>query len=99
MEECENLCDRFTIIAEGEMKFVGSPEQLKKKYARFASLIVTLKGLGPNDTEGSRMDEMIELKDAIVKRFRPATCFLLREWKVKNVSHFTSKLRALSTFS
>ncbi|KRX40871.1 ATP-binding cassette sub-family A member 3 [Trichinella murrelli] len=43
MEECEALCSRLAIMAGGEIKCTGSPQQLKSKYGKGYLLIVRVK--------------------------------------------------------
>lgn len=42
MEECENLCDRLTILAKGRMQCIGTAQHLKKTYAQGFSVLIKI---------------------------------------------------------
>ena len=46
MEECEALCTRLAIMANGKLRFLGSPQHLKNKFAQGFTLLVN----PPSDT-------------------------------------------------
>lgn len=78
MEECETLCDRLTILVKGDMKFIGSAEDLKNKYAYGFSLMIKLRTV-PNEKEEVRKDKIELLKVVITTKFRADACFLKEE--------------------
>ncbi|XP_059142475.1 phospholipid-transporting ATPase ABCA3-like [Physella acuta] len=55
MEECEALCTRLTIMAQGKLLCLGTPQHLKTKYAQGLTIIVHLK-----PQPGHAMDEVIK---------------------------------------
>lgn len=82
MEECETLCDRFTILVKGEMKFIGTIEDLKNKYGMGFSLLIKLQDPSSEESE-DLWDEQIEiLKKLISGKFKPDSCILKEETKV-----------------
>lgn len=81
MEECETLCDRLTILVKGDMKFIGSAEDLKNKYAYGFSLMIKLRTV-PNEKEEVRKDKIELLKVVITTKFRADACFLKEETQV-----------------
>ncbi|XP_046856235.1 phospholipid-transporting ATPase ABCA3-like [Xenia sp. Carnegie-2017] len=46
MEECEALCTRLAIMANGKLRFLGSPQHLKNKFVQGFTLLVN----PPSDT-------------------------------------------------
>jgi len=43
MDECEALCDRIAIMANGQFKCIGSTQYLRTKFGQGYSLIIKLK--------------------------------------------------------
>lgn len=82
MEECETLCDRLTILVKGDMKFIGTTEDMKNKYAYGFSLMIKLRVI-PNEKEETRKEKIELLKVAITTKFRADACFLKEESQVR----------------
>lgn len=76
MEECENLCDRLTVLTEGVMRCIGSPQHLKKLYAQGFSALIKL------NVELNFAYLINELKQSMVDAFTPQYCILKDEHKV-----------------
>lgn len=87
MNECETLCNRLTIMVDGEMKCVGNVQYLKNRYSQGYTVMVKLKN---NNTL-----DVADLKTDMERRFFP-DILLKDEHKVssKNVSvtHNTIKI-------
>lgn len=61
MDECEALCDRLTIMQGGKLRCLGTPSNLKSKYAEGIQLIVNL------DFKDLDSDERTSVNDDFVK--------------------------------
>lgn len=79
MEECENLCDRITIMVSGVMKCIGSAQYLKQKYAQGYSVFIKIAN-DSEDTEGTVL--LDKVKNDIVFAFTAKYCILKDEHKV-----------------
>lgn len=62
----ETICDKFAIIAEGEMKFLSTPQAFKDKYSNGISLVVEMK---PYDSENERSSMVDKIKSYIQETF------------------------------
>lgn len=62
MEECENLCDRLTILVKGRMQCIGTAQHLKQMYAQGFSILVKV-----SDT--ATYDALEMLKNRITDEF------------------------------
>lgn len=74
MEECENLCDRLTILVKGRMQCIGTAQHLKQTYAQGFSVLVKI-----SDT--ATEDALCSLKRNIEKEFNEQ-CVLKDEHRV-----------------
>lgn len=84
MEECEALCQRLSIMVNGQLQCLGGVEHLKNKFAKGYTLIFRLltRGLDP---ERIRL-----LKQDIEQTFAP--CKLKDEHQVTHfINHNNSK--------
>lgn len=67
MEECEALCDRVGIMANGQLKCLGSTQHLKNKFSK--GFILTIK-CGHDFAESD--DKIITVKNEIKQLFPSA---------------------------
>lgn len=74
MEECENLCDRLTIMAKGRMQCIGTVQHLKKTYAQGFSLLIKIP-------ETINEEALARLKTRIQEQFENH-CILKDEHRV-----------------
>lgn len=78
MEECERLCDRLTIMANGQIKCMGTIQQLKQQYAQGFSIQIKIRDM-PNS------EEMLNsVKQGLLELFNPQYCVLRDEHKVSS---------------
>ena len=70
MEECEELCTRLTIMVDGQLQCIGSPQHLRTTYGK-GYMLVVLAELGRNNDvkrfvlgtfEGSTLNEEHKLR-------------------------------------
>lgn len=76
MEECENLCDRLTIMTGGQMKCIGTAQHLKQRYAQGFSILI--KTCEVPDEEVA----LLALKRHMCRIFGDEFCNLKDEHKV-----------------
>lgn len=76
MEECENLCDRLTIMAAGVMRCIGTTQHLKKQYAQGFSALIKIRDTHESD------GELSQLKSDVMNVFSEMFCVLKDEHKV-----------------
>lgn len=76
MDECEALCDRLTIVVNGEMKCIGDVEYLKTKYGQGYTVIVKL-------TEISDLN-LSELETKVLAQYSPK--IILKDKHIVGVS-------------
>lgn len=62
----ETICDKFAIIAEGEMKILSTPQVFKNKYSNGISLVVEMKP-DDSDSEHERSSIVTKIKSHIQK--------------------------------
>ncbi|XP_075216775.1 phospholipid-transporting ATPase ABCA3-like isoform X2 [Lycorma delicatula] len=74
MDECEALCNRLTIMVQGQMKCIGNIQHLKHKYGQGFTIMIKLHNVEHNDNILDR------LKDDIQSTFAPH-CTLKDEHK------------------
>lgn len=82
MEECENLCDRLTIMSRGQMKCIGTSLQLKQQFAQGFSVLIK--------TSSDDETNIRTLKNSMSKTFGEEFTVLKDEHKVslaKTVGH------------
>ncbi|XP_064626259.1 phospholipid-transporting ATPase ABCA1-like isoform X3 [Lineus longissimus] len=48
MEECEALCNRITIMVNGQLKCIGNTQHLKNKYGDGYTILIRLRGHNPD---------------------------------------------------
>ncbi|XP_075215102.1 phospholipid-transporting ATPase ABCA3-like [Lycorma delicatula] len=65
MDECEALCNRLTIMVQGQMKCIGNIQHLKQKYGQGFTIMIKLYSAEHNDNVLDR------LKDDIQSTFAP----------------------------
>lgn len=65
------------------MKFIGTVNELKKKYAHGFSLQIKLQDFPAEGKEIIRVEEINILKKRITSSFKPDTCQLIEETKVR----------------
>nr|XP_022911336.1 ATP-binding cassette sub-family A member 17-like [Onthophagus taurus] len=56
MDECEAIATRLTIMTNGKLKCIGSPNYLKNKFSQFNILTVKMR---PNDLKMDNVDSVI----------------------------------------
>lgn len=61
MEECENLCDRLTIMTSGQMKCIGTAQHLKQRYAQGFSILIKTSEIPDEDAALSNLKENMRL--------------------------------------
>jgi ATP-binding cassette, subfamily A (ABC1), member 3 len=64
MDECEHLCNRLAIMAQGHFTCIGGIQQLKNKYGKGFTLTIKLKAV-----DGDNVGEFERLKLAVAERF------------------------------
>lgn len=47
MEECEALCDRISIMVQGQFRCMGGPQHLKNKYGQGFTVIMKMNQSHP----------------------------------------------------
>jgi len=75
MEECEALCQRLSIMVNGQLQCMGGVEHLKDKFAKGYTLVFRLRARGV-DPERVRV-----LKQEVDQTFTP--CVLKDEHQVR----------------
>ncbi|XP_065212724.1 ATP-binding cassette sub-family A member 17-like [Planococcus citri] len=73
MDECQKLCDRITIIINGEMHCIGTVAHLKKKFAVGFSVSIRIR------RSGSSSKDVVLLEQNILNVFGHRYCFLKEE--------------------
>lgn len=63
MDDCEALCDRLTIVVDGEMKCIGKIQDLKNRHGQSFAVLVKLLGC--------EITDLIEIKTDIERQFAP----------------------------
>lgn len=64
MEECEALCPRIGIMANGQLRCIGSAQHLKSKFGKGYQLEVKVKHVNRSDTDFQQnMNEILERYD------------------------------------
>jgi ABC-type multidrug transport system ATPase subunit len=91
MLECEQLCDRLTILVHGNAKCLGSPQHLKDKYGTEYRIRLTLLQSSLNIPKLERVDNSNEYSSL-------ANLFQLLEHLVEQniiASNYTVQLTSL----
>lgn len=91
MEECENLCDRLTIMSKGRMKCIGTAQHLKQRYAQGFSILIKTRDLPAREEENS----ISVLKQNMENAFGRDYCILKDEHKVSLCFSSTKPLLGL----
>lgn len=72
MEECEALCTRLGIMANGQFQCFGNIQNLKSKYGNGYSLILKCKGEnGTNSEEVERNRQLVAIVEEFVRQHIP----------------------------
>ena len=74
LSEIEELCDRVTVISNGEIKAVGTPENLRRRHAPVQKVNISVKGLPANGIHdavaGLLPDPLVaDFKDGLILTF------------------------------
>lgn len=75
MDECEEVCNRLTIMAKGRMQCIGNVQHLKSLYGQGYIIMIKLK----NHSEEQRNALKIEMKHIFLSK-----CILKDEHQVGN---------------
>jgi ABC-type multidrug transport system ATPase subunit len=96
MIECEQLCDRLTILVRGNARCLGSPEHLKNKYGMNYRVRLTLRQLSAQIPSSlvhvDNSNEYLYSKDSLADLF-----ILLEQLVEQNIieSDYTVQLTSL----
>lgn len=90
MKESEFVADRLCILSFGEMKFIGTVEELRETYAKGYSVWLTLREKLSKESDKDRERLVKLIQEQLVKKFPPNSCQL----KGKEPVRFT-RLRSL----
>ncbi|EGD73260.1 ABCA2 protein [Salpingoeca rosetta] len=75
MEECEALCNRLTIMVDGKLKCIGTPQMLKTKFGDGYTLVLKATGELPISQEHVRAQfagaQLVEAHRGYVRFFVP----------------------------
>lgn len=63
MDECEALCNRLTVMVDGQMQCIGSIQYLKNHYGQGFTVMVNLRNVDD--------DSLTEIKSEIERQFAP----------------------------
>lgn len=69
MDECEALCTRLAIIVNGELKCLGSTQQLKNKFSK--GFRITIKMLEAARSNSETKDKQISNIKDYIKQYIP----------------------------
>lgn len=84
MEECENLCDRLTIMSKGRMKCIGTAQHLKQRYAQGFSILIKTRERPAEEEERligvlkNNMNELFGQQFCVLKDEHKVSFLLLR---------------------
>lgn len=77
MDECQKLCDRISILVNGEIPCIGTMNHLKKRYAGGFSIMIKIR----RDISSSK--SRILLEQNILHAFEHEYCYLKEENRVR----------------